>query len=419
MSIKVCDAPMGSGKTSAAIRMMNQNPDRKYLFVTPYLKEAERITACCPLLHFKEPVSYDVRTKQKTKAQNIKRLLRDGSNVVTTHALFSLFDDETIALVEKYQYTLILDEVLQVIEKITIDPDDVSILTEMGIIKSDVGCLRWVGGDYKDYGDTTQAGKYMDIRKMMQSGRLWEYKGNTYIHFADAFAFQKFRDVYILTYMFEAQDHCALFKLQNVDYQYIGVDGAKGEYFFTDDPTCGNKVLKGCKDKIHFVDDNRNNDVGNNKYSLSVASYRRGSDLLCDTIRRRSQYMRIRGFNSGKTISSKEIMWTCFKIPAQKIRGFGLSSGEKQGNFVPCNARAENRWSDRHYLIYLVNRFPDTMSKNFFQMHNIELNDDDFALSEMVQWIWRSAIRNGEDIWIYIPSSRMRRLLETWLEKVS
>ena len=39
-----------------------------------------------------------------------------------------------------------------------------------------------------------------------------------------------------------------------------------------------------------------------------------------------------------------------------------------------------------------------------------------YALSEMIQWIFRSRIRNNEDINIYIPSSRMRNLLIEFLE---
>ena len=47
------------------------------------------------------------------------------------------------------------------------------------------------------------------------------------------------------------------------------------------------------------------------------------------------------------------------------------------------------------------------------------LDVDKLALSEMIQWIWRSAIRDGKEIWIYIPSSRMRGLLEDWIKEVS
>ena len=41
-----------------------------------------------------------------------------------------------------------------------------------------------------------------------------------------------------------------------------------------------------------------------------------------------------------------------------------------------------------------------------------------YALSTMLQWIWRSAIRRGEEIWLYVPSRRMRTLLKDWMERV-
>ena len=35
----------------------------------------------------------------------------------------------------------------------------------------------------------------------------------------------------------------------------------------------------------------------------------------------------------------------------------------------------------------------------------------------MLQFIWRSAIRDGKEIWIYIPSIRMRTLLKKWIKE--
>ena len=43
--IIVVDSPMGTGKTSAMIQKMNLEPDKNYLFVTPYIDEIERIIA--------------------------------------------------------------------------------------------------------------------------------------------------------------------------------------------------------------------------------------------------------------------------------------------------------------------------------------------------------------------------------------
>jgi hypothetical protein len=38
-----------------------------------------------------------------------------------------------------------------------------------------------------------------------------------------------------------------------------------------------------------------------------------------------------------------------------------------------------------------------------------------YALSELLQWVYRSRVRNDEPINLYVPSSRMRCLLEGWM----
>lgn len=45
----------------------------------------------------------------------------------------------------------------------------------------------------------------------------------------------------------------------------------------------------------------------------------------------------------------------------------------------------------------------------------MEIEEDEYALSEMVQLIFRSAIREGNPITVYIPSKKMRELLEDWI----
>ena len=44
-TIKVCDAIMSAGKSSAAIAYMNANKERKFIYITPDLEEAARIKA--------------------------------------------------------------------------------------------------------------------------------------------------------------------------------------------------------------------------------------------------------------------------------------------------------------------------------------------------------------------------------------
>ena len=70
-------------------------------------------------------------------------------------------------------------------------------------------------------------------------------------------------------------------------------------------------------------------------------------------------------------------------------------------------------------MAYLINRFPNAVQVNFFAKKGVKLDRNKFALSEMLQWIWRSAIRDGHEVWLYLPSKRMRELLFGWMEEVS
>ena len=96
---------MGKGKTSAAINFINQSDeDEKFMFITPYIKEFERIQEGCPNKKFKQPCYLKGR-----KLEGIKELINRGENIVSTHALFQKFDLEVIDLCRVKNYTLIMD----------------------------------------------------------------------------------------------------------------------------------------------------------------------------------------------------------------------------------------------------------------------------------------------------------------------
>ena len=107
-------------------------------------------------------------------------------------------------------------------------------------------------------------------------------------------------------------------------------------------------------------------------------------------------------------------MWAAYKRGLTKLRQKGYYRSD-----VPFNSRATNAYRDKTVLVYAVNIFANPNYKNFLSKNGLEISDDAFALSTMVQWIWRSAIRDGKEIYIYIPSRRMRELLIGWIEEVS
>ena len=79
--------------------------------------------------------------------------------------------------------------------------------------------------------------------------------------------------------------------------------------------------------------------------------------------------------------------------------------------------RATNDFRQKQDLAYLINVYYNPIIKNFFVDRGGDIDESKYALSELIQWIFRSGIRDGKPINLYIPSSRMRGLLEEWLEK--
>ena len=80
--IFICDSIMGSGKTSAAIRMMNEESDKRFIFVTPYLSEVDRVKNACRVRGFMEP-----KEAFGSKQCEFQKLLQEKRNIATTHAL--------------------------------------------------------------------------------------------------------------------------------------------------------------------------------------------------------------------------------------------------------------------------------------------------------------------------------------------
>ena len=63
--------------------------------------------------------------------------------------------------------------------------------------------------------------------------------------------------------------------------------------------------------------------------------------------------------------------------------------------------------------------FTRQVLEKYYREHGIEVDGDMYALSTMVQWVFRSAIRNNEEIWVYIPSARMRYIFTRWIDNLA
>ena len=387
---------MGVGKTSSAINFINDSDnDVRFLYITPYLTEVKRIIDNCPTKKFRQPESYG------TKLKGIKYLFDNGYNIVSTHALFRDFDEEIIDLAYANNYILIMDEVTEVIEPYNITKQDLGIILEKYASINEQGLLKWHDDDYK--------GKFYDEKRLCDLDCLAIYGGTAMMWLFPVSTFRAFRNIYILTYMFKAQTQKYYYDYFGIEYNYLNVKMENGKYIFTDEPV--NYISLNYQNLIHICDVKKLNEIGDLEYALSKSWYDRNQDnkLIKKLKNATGNYFK----NYTKT-KSNENLWTTFKKYQTLIGGKGYAKG-----FLSSNTRATNEYRNRIAVAYLVNKFFNPYIKNFFVQHDVTIDEDAFAVSEMLQFIWRSAIREGNEIWVYIPSSRMRNLLEEWIENIN
>ena len=168
------------------------------------------------------------------------------------------------------------------------------------------------------------------------------------------------------------------------------------------------------KELIHICHNKKLNTIGDVKTDLSKSWYLKNSqDLANGAIKtlQNNMYNFFRNVMKSKTSNN---LWTCFSDYRNLLSGKGYAKG-----YIPSNARATNNYRTRTVIAYPINKYMHTYVKTFFLANGVSVDEDGYALSEMLQWIWRSAIRDGKEIWIYIPSRRMITLLENWINENS
>jgi hypothetical protein len=100
--------------------------------------------------------------------------MRNGENIVSTHALFQNFDNELIDICKEEDYTLILDGVSEVIQEYYISGYDLkNIIAEFAYIKEDTKQLVWKER-YKDY-----VGGFDEYKRLIDLGSLVYYGTNS------------------------------------------------------------------------------------------------------------------------------------------------------------------------------------------------------------------------------------------------
>lgn len=405
--IELLDSIMGSGKTQGVIQWMLNNPQNKYLYVSPMLTEVEeRIPTACQALEF----TYPCTEEYKTKGQHLLKLLEEGCNVSFTHSLFTDLTKQHLALIRKHEYVLIVDEEVAFIEpyKGNYSRDDIVSLEKAEHIRveeDNLGRVVWQWYDDNEMNDTA----YSKLKRMSDLGMLYCAKRDRKImvvHLPIELV-QSSRRVILLTYLFKGSVMESFMDLKGIEIV---------PFKEVTPPKTTKDVLTKAKSLITFIDTTTTKAVS----SLSMSSTWYSKNATTADLEKVSNAI----FSVYRKFGDKEsFIFTAPKSLAdyQYVKDEKLKRNiihkkmPKDVDWIYCGTKATNMWSHKSIAVHAYNRYVNTAIKAYLQDYGTPPDDDMFALSEMVQWIFRTCIRNDEPLQLCILNNRMKGLLLDWL----
>lgn len=395
--VMICDAIMGTGKTTAAINYMNDHRDRKFIFITKYLDEVQRVKKACSLVEPRKMSEY-----HGSKTQHTLALMEQGRSFVTTHQAFKYYTDEHIRLIKEQEYTIIIDEAVDVLNEADIHLDDLVAAEKAGFLEVDER------GRYRRSELPYSGTVFRDILRMAESNYIDLVNNGTTILFwaIPPELLMAASEVFVLTYLFSSQDLCNMLEIHGIEYEYIGVDE---NMRFCSGPSYKPAYLADLRHKIHIIDSDKINAVGDGRTALSKTWFANNSDGA-EVVKKNV----VNFFMHYVDAPADQRMWSTHTCCRNRLKGGGYTKG-----FVTFNEKATNDYRHKTALAYCINVYTHVSKKLYFYQYGIDVDDDAYALSTMIQWIWRSAIRDGKEITVYVPSKRMRTLLVDWVEEVS
>lgn len=424
MKINVVDDICGSGKTTWAIQMLNKSEDgEKFIYVTPFLSEIERVIEATNAKFLKP----EAEQGKGSKLNHFKELLKEGNSIVTTHQLFKMLDEESQDLIKSFGYTLIMDEVANVLHQVKINPYDIQILLKSKAIEvEEDGTVVWIDEKYGDsYSEEKE--RFRDIKYLAQNENIFLFEDSAIFWTMDINSFVSFQKVYVLTYLFDGQIQKYYYDLHNVEYEKFSVNKIGEQNYELMPYNKFKEPRKEVYDKLNIYEDYRNGRVASN---LNSNFYDKDKNTVLSsnwfenvaTSKQKKQLSNnLRNYfdNQAKT-ENKEVLWTTKKKEAEILKNKKCTLNKKddrsKDNFLSFNARATNSYAHCTSIAFVYNRFMNPKEKRFFKSKGITVDEEVLAMSDLIQFIFRGCIRNGEPMNCYIPAKRMRDALKDWSE---
>ena len=111
-----------------------------------------------------------------------------------------------------------------------------------------------------------------------------------------------------------------------------------------------------------------------------------------------------------------------YAMPNETLKGLDGSMVRPvfRGRGFPAIPAADcGAYSTARVLCYCANTHFPVAGAGYFRGNGVSFDGDAWSTYHMLRWISRSAVRDGEPVTVYVPSKRMRGLLEGWIEQAA
>ena len=400
--LTIVDRPCGSGKTTAMLSSFKS--DCKYLVVSPLLTEVQRVITSSPV-PFYEP---DENHKDH-KFGSALSLLEKGLNVATTHSLYA--DLATAAdrgLLKDYH--VILDEVPDVateVGRVSAESwQKVYVDGGFAEVEEDGRCrttLKW-DQDVKQVEDTLRRSYY----HLAKSGCLFLVDRQFFLWTLPPQLLQSGKTTTVYTYLAEGSMMLAYLKKLGIPFAHQ-TDAEVDKLFRLKAKSLitvrSVGELESLKWSYSGQTDSRERRFRERKVAKALANLRQRELAGVP-------------FDNVMLTCSKSMWFAKGKDQASgdpKPSGFAKGSRMFGANWVPNTTRGTNDYRHCTAAVYLWDQYMNPYIQRWLGLGCDQRSHERYALTEFVQWLYRTSIRDGQPVTVYAPSKRMRRLLEEWL----
>jgi hypothetical protein len=271
---------------------------------------------------------------------------------------------------------------------------------QMVTVEAGTHRLCWNEDKFQDY-----RGKFDHIMGLCRNGNLIFFRDSCLLWEFPIEFIQCFSKVFVLTYLFHGSAMASYLEASRIRFDMFSIRDGEPTPWDTTDET---KIKEQLRQLITIYEGSAN-DIGKKEGKanpLSASWYKRQPDPVLAGIKASTESYFKKVARTGSDLNA----WTTFKDYRHKVAGKRYSKG-----FLPNNLRATNDYRHKVSMAYLCNSFMHPLVRGYFESRAVEVFEDLYSLSEMLQWLWRSRIREYKPVTLYIPSQRMRELLKAWL----